>query len=869
MSAPENFNVTGKGIAPASDDDDLRTKKMIEGAIEQGVMKAITSDNIVAGGQLDEELLGQKIGKVDKDNPSGILANTKSYVKTLSEIDSGFITGGKVYKKFRLTIKAAPLQNILIEEGILTLPVSPKEEPPPASTEQVPPKEEEEKKDPPPPEPPPEKKEEQEKEKEDRAAEEEAEDEEALEPEPQEPDPEEKIPPKKVPSKDPSESKSETEFVGETHFVSTRKSPLRIRSGPSTKNKILGRLRKGSRVRVIDEFLGKDCKWHKIEIVDDKVTDAWSKKSLKEKFKDRDGPLYCFGGYLQMLEGIPSSLPHVCDFEVDPASPEPEWKTVDPMGMSCFYNLKKAEYQTVVEMPYQEEADMEADYDSFEQSRPDIIEIGVRKLLYYYNKVAEESTVKEILNAFKGAYMPTGADGFYLDKRPGSFMRFLVCFPAKYFDAIPTKEVDLSNATEENTDPDLRSYSFAYSQLESKIELAAKKMEEYASEVENFDGQVDYVEYKNEAKRIKQFPASLNNFLSANGHSTAGLKKEFTLEFGFGKDFTLLWVFMSEDDKKAFPLKVGIVTPEDSKAPDGSWYSRLYPNGFGFKLIEPIKNSRTLAFIYFLDQMVEAINKGKIPSVVNGKETLDDLNWTKFTESFVYPMPSILPSAEPEESKSPTPKNAEKISKQKEKKHKKPAKTTTELEAENKELSAPDVKNKIADGRAKATVTVGDDIFSEAENLLNSISCGSGVDAIYDELVNRYDVESLSKLIISFIVSFIPFPDLEKMKLEIALDFIPTEKINNILEKIRSIEPKVYDRAMKKVQKHLDEYKDVGLETVEGLEEQIDTLQSFAGLSADSPELAAITVDVDAEPSATDLMKSAKKKPTKSPTKKK
>ena len=148
MAAPQNFKVVGKGTAPATDDLAVRFKKKIEGAIEQGVMKAITSDTIIAGGELDETVLSQKIGKVDKDNPSGILARTKEYLSGLKELEVGY-EDSMVYTKYRMTIETSALQNILIEEGVLSLPPAPKEEPPVTPPEQLPPKEED-KKDPPP-----------------------------------------------------------------------------------------------------------------------------------------------------------------------------------------------------------------------------------------------------------------------------------------------------------------------------------------------------------------------------------------------------------------------------------------------------------------------------------------------------------------------------------------------------------------------------------------------------------------------------------------------------------------------------------------------------------------------------------------------
>ena len=81
MASPNDFKVIGKGLAPASDEVSVGYRKMIEGAITEGVIKAINDPRIVVNNySIDQTILQEKLGSVNVDNPSGILAKTKEYI---------------------------------------------------------------------------------------------------------------------------------------------------------------------------------------------------------------------------------------------------------------------------------------------------------------------------------------------------------------------------------------------------------------------------------------------------------------------------------------------------------------------------------------------------------------------------------------------------------------------------------------------------------------------------------------------------------------------------------------------------------------------------------------------------------------------
>lgn len=779
MALPNDFKVIGKGLAPASDEVDVSYRKMIEGAITEGVIKAINDPRIVVNNySINQTILQEKLGSLSLDNPSGILAKTKEYIYSVKEVDSGYASGGMMYKKYSFWIRTSKLKVVLLDEGVLIAPPPPEplpeEDPESAesgtkSGQKAPPPKE-------PPKPPPKK---------------------AL--------------PKEVKSADTSKSKSEKVFLGETHKVATKKDPLRIRSGPSLKNDILGRLPIGVKVKVLNEFLGEDCAWHRIEILNSNILDARTDEKLAEKFKDR--AIYCYGSYLEKLDGVPPSLAHTCGFKIDSKASIPDWRKLNPLGHSCFYNAREGEYQAVVELSYQSEDELIADFGSFSGARTHVLETGIKKLIYYYNKDDSDDLVGRILNAFKGAYIPTGAKGFYLDKRPGSFMRFLVSLSAKYFDAINELETDLSKIGSLGGAGGHRSFHFAVSPLKSKIELVAKKMESYAEEIISSGVEIRHLDYKAEARRLREVPAAFNQLLEINGYSLTKLKKEMTVEVCFGKEFNVEWAYLNVDDKNSFPLDVGFVTSDVIKENTTSLYADLYPNGFGFAHVEPITSKRTMAYLYYLDAMVLAIKKNRLPISPEANKTESrELTWSGFTHAFTYPIPEILPSSITQADKTPTAKKAEKVAKIKEKKYKKPAgqaKTTSEIQKETKEISDPQLKLSAASGRAEKKEIVGDNLFEDVEHILRKIV---NLDDIYDQLLNKYSIESIAKLVLSFLGDSLPFEDLQSLKFETVLEMIPEDKIDSILSELKQIDPSLYKEAKKLVQAGLTEAKEKGAE---------------------------------------------------------
>ena len=764
--AVNDFKVTGKGTAPSSGDLATDINKMMIGVFDKGVMKAITNDIIVMGGSLDQAKLSAKIGLLKNDHlgqdPSGILGRSGEYVYDVKQLDKA-LGGSEQYMLMEFTIKAAILQSILIEEGILTLPSSEEPEEEEATT----PAEQQEEI-------------EQEEEQEESAAEEE--EEEASDEQPLEITP---SPP----------SVEEEKKIQPTHRVRTQEDPLRIRQDPSFSGKILGKMPKGTKVHVVDEYLGKKCEWNEIIMVDLGAKDASDGKELIDKFKYHrsDAPdnlyagrIYAHASYLKPLSNTPKSLAYTCDFEMDRHYPrEPRWRNKDPNGFSCFYNKKWGTYETVIETAYQSESDLDEVGLTFEKLREESFVLGVEKLLNYYYKWSDKKSIEAILGAYRGPYIPNGAAGFHLDRRPGSFMKFLVAFPAKYFNAIPSRAADLSLMTENQPDSNLRSIHFDLDTLKPNIEIVAQQMQVFDEEIKESKAEIVTLDLAAERKRLLELPAVIAELLKENDQWEAAksirregrsfsneAKKNWSVEIGITEDFAVKWVLLGlrgerRGESKSFPLNI-------------SMGSALY----GFRRVEPINSRRTIAYLWYLDKMVKAVKTKTIPKSEPNPEaapaaeavpdpqtesaadvpdwvadelavahpespTPDALTWTGFVSAFTYPIPKIFPEGRDPEHSPQSDKEAQDAAAPVSKN----PKTTTEKDNEAKRLSDPDKKLKAASERKKVANIIGDNLFQDVDHVLAKAGCS--IDSIFNEILNKYGVTGL----VALVRSCLPLPE--------------------------------------------------------------------------------------------------------------
>ena len=772
-----DFKVFGIGVKPLKPEDEYGIgpavadiEGMTKAAQENAILKAITNDTILAG----RELQVTTTAAIDK-----LIAQQATFTYSHVLIDNGWaepVDGyAAEYQKYSIMISASDLQAILVTDGIL-LPLPPEEEPEEEVLEEEVPEEAVEEED---------------------AAFEVVD---ATPPIPYAPE-----------GAAPTDANVEYWKNNGSHYAVY---PLKPRTKPSLEageyvlpqtqywRAELTPIFDGDwwlsssaldqpwlKVYVVDEFIGDGNLWCEIKMLTDFHYDK-RHFYLREAVIGSGGfrmnrlPAEHMVEYLNLLReqehiyvlrsslvpkqqelstDTPSSLEHVervgplhKDY-VEPTTAPSDWRNLDPRGYCCQYNPKTVCYETVVETPYQSETDLEADGLTFWQLRGFALPVGIRQLLRYYDKASGPADVATVLNAYKGAYIPEdNAEGFYLAPNPGSFMRFMVSFPARFFDAIPRLPSNLSPMSDAVADTSLRSIHI---QLDSKkpdskfkldIETVAKRMEEYHDEIAVSYSQVIALDLVAEAKRLRELPAALKAYIEINGWS--GLKEggnSESIEIGLDEDFSVEWALFSGegsyqygvgsepksvlnlDKDKSFPLSIA----RGDLATKTDLLGILLPDDPGFCWTEPINSGRTMAYLWYLDKMVEAIETDHITKRNHSGELIsaDKLTWTNFVQAFTYPIPKIIPGDPPpgveEEAAEDEPKNP---------------KTTSEFERELKRLRAKE-KNTLAAARKSQTDTVGDTLYRDVDAVLARAGCS--IESLYNGILNQYGITGLAAIV--------------------------------------------------------------------------------------------------------------------------
>jgi len=207
---------------------------------------------------------------------------------------------------------------------------------------------------------------------------------------------------------------------------------------------------------------------------------------------------------------------------------------------------------------------------------------------------------------------------------------------------------------------------------------------------------------------------------------------------------------LSTDKEKAFPLRISLVDPPapQEQVATASGYAAMYPDGFGFKQLNPINSPRTIAYLWYLDKMIGAIRTNTIP--VSEATESNKLTWQNFVTSFTYPMPRIFPSSEPSNLSKPNcdppVQESVKSCNTVEDTVKNVAKTYSDVIRETKCLSNSFDKLLAAEERKKVVDIVGDNIYVEVDHILARMGCN--IDSIFNEVLNKYGLGNLIELIL-------------------------------------------------------------------------------------------------------------------------
>jgi len=516
-----------------------------------------------------------------------------------------------------------------------------------------------------------------------------------------------------------------------THRLALRKAPAYVKVSKEAdqdedkKGERVDMMPNGTLLKVIEPHVGYNCEWHQVEVVDPDSKWIW----VKEIQKADD--LFCYAEFVQPKDEKNILIPVNCIdcTEVITGSerktPFPDWTKLTEC--EPFYDEETCKFYIVVQSSEENTTEERI----IEQKKIAAID-GVRMLLEFYDKQWSKETLDKLVSSVGDKII--GSKDYFLDGRPSSQLKFLVGIPGKYFRAIPRTTEFLENIpTLGGILPEgWRTVSFKYGDFKANLEVVTKRFDEYAIEIDNFEGEILDYDIREENKKLKAFPKVFEQFLKWNDVPPSD---DNQFEIGFsGPCFQLIYVLWKQD-VIGTPLRIGLEC---------------------FKQTEPVPFERTMGYVFYMLEMGKDIKKEK-------------RRWISFINSYTCPLPRIVMSAPPK-------KNVEVVAKRHDEK---PVKTTKEKEVEDREIET--FRDKFISVRNTLMEFVGDPLLACDNSEIDKIST---LDELYDKVLNKISLKSLTSFIASCVMANLSIPDINKIICDMVLKALPLdqlEKLNSLL----------------------------------------------------------------------------------------
>lgn len=515
-----------------------------------------------------------------------------------------------------------------------------------------------------------------------------------------------------------------------THRLALRKAPAYVKVSKEAsededkKGERVDMMPNGTLLKIIEPHVGYNCEWHQVEVVDPDSKWIWVKEMQKVD------KLFCYAEFVQAKDEKNILIPVNCVecTEVISGSERkthfPDWTKLDEC--QPFYDEETCKfYITVVS------SEEDTSEERIVQQRKIAAVDGVRLLLEFYDKQGSKENVDKLVNAVGGKIIDKR--DYYLDNRPGSQLKFLVGVPGKFFRAVPRNPEFLSGVTTlGGILPDnWRTVSFRYGDFKANLEIVTKRFDEYAVEIDNFDGEILDYDIREETKKIRAFPKVFEQFLKYNEVPESDDNK---FEIGFsGPCFKLIYVLWQQGETST-PLRISLEC---------------------FKQTEPVYFERTMGYVFYMLEMANEIKKEK-------------RRWISFLNSYTCPLPRIVMSAPPKKN----------ISIAQKKLNDTPAKTKKEKKLEDEHIAT--FKEKFISVRNTLTEFVGDPLLSCDNSEIDKIAT---LDELYDKVLNKISLKSLTSFIASCVMANLSIPDINKIICDMVLKTLPLEQ----LEKLNSL----------------------------------------------------------------------------------
>lgn len=256
---------------------------------------------------------------------------------------------------------------------------------------------------------------------------------------------------------------------------------------------------------------------------------------------------------VQKFEDIPESLPMVFDTCLETTTEDldlcdfsaPIWyETTQP-----FFNQKSCEYSVAVTTNFTDTGDGELQDRMGAQ-----IEIGVRRLLEYYNKVRDEGSIDRYLSAFQFA----DASAWNLAR----YLKVLITIPAKYFDAIGQQQADREAEESATT----RVVGLTSNRLEEQVDALVAEMTKWSKDPAwqrtrgSWSGpEPDYGEFsfENESDALLAFISELQGFFVRNDFSLRRTRID-GIEMGMTENYEITYITVNTEEAGVKDFKISL-----------------------------------------------------------------------------------------------------------------------------------------------------------------------------------------------------------------------------------------------------------------------------------------------------------------------
>ena len=505
-----------------------------------------------------------------------------------------------------------------------------------------------------------------------------------------------------------------------THVV-TVNSRLALRDAPAylassnlasednhIKGEIIDMMPNGTRLIVLDEGVGYECEWAQV-LVEGATYPQGSQMWTSTK-------------YIAKLGGTAESAPMECSEKAwgNPrAIPLVEWASKSPSEV--FFDEHDARYKVCIEMS-EEEYTSTGGEEIMTRLREATVH-GLRYILRFNGKNSEDDYITELMDGTDSSWFQfVRATEYHVDTKPNSYLKVLVELPHRY---VPPLE-DAKGVVATSAGRSLVAWDATervrirstYSTIEFKdcCEKLALLLEEYAVDIDAYDGTVNDFDPRAEAERIRQVSGVLDVLFRTNDITHDTWSKREVLEIGWDATLTPVFIALTLVDGRVIAMGAGMDEYADTP---------------------PIDSQRTQGYIWQLNLLCKA--------------KYADRPWVEFVKAFTLPdAPTIIPGAPGEDSPGDITDVEDPASAEAKKSDELPIKTYPEKLLEDRKLGDPDFKSKLYEARKDAHEFVGAAVAS-CEGLQKTLDKISTVDDAFGEVLDKISIADLIQQCLSAI----------------------------------------------------------------------------------------------------------------------